>query len=513
MIPARKALKAGLFLLALLAPAGLLPVIADAQTATQANQPPKPELSDKVAGQIQDIVLLMQGNPQAQPPTQPNIPAALAAVNALLPQAAPDSYDTFYLSQIKAQATLNTGDYVSATRALETMLDLLQRHANFDRPDKGARIAVLDTLSRIYLNNAAGEKNPETQKQLFTKALTMLRQWIALVPRPSSDAYTNIASILFQQAIAPKVPDQALLKEAETEANNAMITAIAPKEGVYALMVAIAQAQNDPAKSARYLEVLVANNPKNATYWSMLWNAYLATIESLPEDSFLRNEAYAKAIYTIKRAQQNGFMQTPADFFNVAAIYYQAGQYEGAVDLLEAGLHNGKMDATKYTNWELLANIYRQGLDNVPKSIATFREAMQHFPTDGNIDMQVGQLYFDMQQYRPALEALLAAAKKEVTPKRLPSLYAYIAYVHLYLKEFEQGMEAVKKALELDPNSQEAKGIKSALEDAIQQRDRALGNVPDQPPAPAPQQGQQQQQQQPAQPAQPEAAAAPQPAS
>jgi tetratricopeptide (TPR) repeat protein len=274
---------------------------------------------------------------------------------------------------------------------------------------------------------------------------------------------------------------------------------IKPKDDAYRLIVAISQALGDFTKSAKYLEIMVQNNPKNSSYWLMLLNSYLSAIQSTPEDSFLRNQAYAMGVYTINRAQQNGFMQTPQDYYNKVAMYINSDQLEGAADLLESSLRSGKMESAKYSNWELLANTYIQ-LDEIQKAIDTFRTAQKisDFTNDGNIDMQIGNLYFSMQQYRPALDAMLAASRKEVPPKKAPGLYSFMAYVYLYLKEYDQGMVAVQKSLDLSPNDQSAQGIKRALQEAIEERNQILnrGQQPEAAPQPVQEQQAQAQAQQ-----------------
>ena len=506
--PARNLLKAGLLTLALIAT-----LAATAQTTPAQNQLPKAELSDPISAKMQDIIKLFQGDPATN--LAPNYIATINAVNALLPTVSPESYDTFYLSQLKAQACLMSNDVAGATRPLETMLQLVQRYPNFDGKDHRTRNMTLELLAKIYTQDAANEKNPEIQKQKYNKALAMLRQWIAVVPKPDAATYSLIATILYQQATASndsKRYDQALLKQAETECNNALAAIVKPPDTTYQLMVAIAQAQNDFNKAARYLEIMVQTNPKNSSYWNQLMNSYLSAIDATPPGSFLRNEAYAKAVYTVTRAQQNGFMQNPSDYYNKAALYIQSEQLEGAVDLLESGLRSGKIETTKYSNWELLATCYAE-LGDTQKAIDTYKAAMKFFPNDGNIDMQIGQVSFNKEDYRPALDAFLAATKKQIPPKKEVPLYAYIAYAYLYLKEYEKGMEFVTKALKISPDDQSSKGIQRALQEAIDMRDRALGVKKDQDAAQnQPQQPQQTQQPQTQQPPPAAAPATAQPA-
>jgi len=193
----------------------------------------------------------------------------------------------------------------------------------------------------------------------------------------------------------------------------------------------------------------------------------VSILESSPDSDvsktlkmYLQTNQLQAAADFLETCLNNGTLSSTADYYNLVVMHINLDQNEKAASLLETFLHNGKMEASKYSNWELLANIYQQ-LDNTPKAIATFREAMSHFPTNGNIDMQIGYLYFSMQQYRPALDAMLAATKKEVPSKKLPALWSFIAYLDLKLKEYDAGMEAINKSLEIDPNSKNAKAIRA----------------------------------------------------
>jgi len=468
----RNALKTALLMLALLAAACQLaaaPAKPAAPTpANPATPPPvKKELSQKVQEAMPNISKMISDDPR-------DYDGAIAAINALLPQLVYDSYDNTLLSYLKAQSLISKGDYMPSVPPLETALALSEKYGFFD---KNQQLGILWMLAQLYASDASNEKNPALLQQKYAKALTALRRWLSLTPQPNYQAYIYIASILVQQGrIDSKTPDKDLLKQARDAAINALTLTTKPTESnsAYQLLVGISQALGDFVQSGKYLEIMVQTNPKNQQYWGMLLNSYLQTIEATPDGSFLRNQAYAMAVYTINRAQQNGFMLTPTDYYNKAVMYLNSDQLEGAADLLETSLHGGKMEANKYSNWELLANTYIH-LDEIQKAIDTFREAQKHFPNDGNIDMQIGYLYFNnLQQYRPALEAMLAASKKEVPPKKAPGLYSFMAYVYLYLKEYEPGVEAAKKSLEMDPKNQNAIDIKRALEEAIDEHNRAI---------------------------------------
>ncbi len=427
--------------------------------ALPAQEAPKKELTEKVSESIQNINTLF---------TNKQFDDALRLIDSLLSQVNPNSFDTAYLSQLKAQVLLTKQDYPASIIPLETALRLSEQHKFFEPRQN---LELLWMIAQLYVQDAGTEKNPEVQKLKYTKALQTVRRWLSMSPKPNADAYMYAASILYQQAMGQKEPDKALLKEAASDCNNALQTSIKPKETIYQLLIAIAQTTGELNKAAQYLELLLAANPKNSQYWNSLLYSYITSTENTPEGSFLRNEAYAKAVYTIKRAQAQGYMNTPEDNHRMVAMYVNSSQFEGAIDILEPGLKNGKIDASKYANWELLAQCYLQ-INDTKNAIRIFQEASKKFPTEGNIDMQIGNLYYNMEQYRLALDNMIVAARKGVS-KPAP-LYFFIAYLHLELKELEPALAAINKSLELNPNANDAKNLKQAIESSIEERDRNL---------------------------------------
>lgn len=451
--------KSGITKISALLLAILLPVSLFAQ------EPPKRELTEKVSEQVPIITKMIQ--------EEKNFDGALVSLNALLSQVKPESFDTAVLSQLKAQALLNKQDFAGATVPIENALRLSESYNFFE---KRGELELLWMLAQIYVQDASMEKNPDIQKQKFARALATVRKWLSKTPRPSYEAYSFAASILYQQAQptpgTKEEPNKELLKEAEDMCLNALTTSIRPRDQIYQLLVAIAQSRNDPDTAAKYLELMVAANPKVAQNWNMLLGSYLTAAEPLPEGSFLRNDAYAKAVYTILRAQQNGFMGTPMDYQRLLLCYFNSGQHEGSIDVLENGLRQGKLENT-YKNWEILAQCYLQ-INQIQKAIDTYKEAAKHFPTDGNIDMQIGNLYYMIEQYRPALASMKTAATKGVPPGKLPSLLFFTGYLHYELKELEEAKASVEKSLELKPDDRNAKDVLTAINEAIEERNRAL---------------------------------------
>ncbi|MDF9834139.1 tetratricopeptide (TPR) repeat protein [Ereboglobus sp. PH5-5] len=444
---------------------GILLIAAITSISLVAQQAPKPELSEKVSESIQAIGKKIVEEPR-------DLDGAINDINALLAQVKPDSFDTAYLTQLKAQAYINKQDYASTIPLLETVYRLAKEYKYFGVEQE---LGVTWMLAQLYVQDASMEKNAEIQKGKFAKALSMVREWLSKTKKPTFEAYHYAASILYQQATgggSGAEVDKELLKQAAQECQNALTMSIRAREQIYQLLVAIAQAANDYETATKYLELMVAANPKSAQYWTMLLSMYLGSAEGLPEGSFLRNDAYARAVYTIERAQANGFMTAPGDYQRKLACYFNSGQFEGTVDILEDGLRNGKVENTQ-KNWELLSSCYLQ-LNRTQKAIDALVDASKIFKDSGDLDMQIGYLYYGNEQYQKALEFMKVARDKGVDKNRTASLLFFIGYLHFELKELDEALASVEKALEVDANNQNAREVQRAIKEAIDDRNRNL---------------------------------------
>lgn len=459
--------------------------------AAQADE--KPQLSDKVSEQVAALGKMLNDKQYDQ---------LVDAVDKLIAQAKPNSFDIAYLSQMKVQAYLYKSAYAAAIAPLETALSLSERYKYFE---KRGELELRWLLAQLYAQEAATEKNPEVKRAKYNKAYETVRQWLNETPKPTVEALLFSASILYSQATDnTDTPDLARLALAESECRKGLLLEVKPREQLYTLLIATLQVQSqalmteaekdekagkDSAaekkaqgvaklmEASEYLELLVQQNPNNSQYWGQLLNPYLIQAESLKEGTLQRQDAYAKAIITIERAQKAGFLKTPEDYFRLVGIYFNSNQFEGAIDLLESGLRDGRIEPTQ-KNWEMLAQTYVQIRDE-KKALNSYKEIAKMFPKDGTIDMQIGNLLYNLDNYPEALKYMQSAVDKGV-PRPGP-LQFFIAYLMFELKQLDDAKAAVDKALTLAPESREAKDLKQAIDDAIKDRDARLNrNQPQQ---------------------------------
>jgi tetratricopeptide (TPR) repeat protein len=458
--------------------------VASLWMAAQADE--KPQLSEAVSGKISDLYKKLN---------EKSYDAVIAEATQLIAGAKPNSYDIALLSQLKVQGYLYKSAYTEAIAPLETALSLGDRYKYFERRQL---LELRWLLAQLYAQEAATEKSPDLKRTKYSKAYETVRRWLSDTPTPTVEALLFAASILYTQAVeGSDTPDLERLGMAEAECRKALLLDVKPREQIYTLLVASLQMQssalmaasdNDKAgdktaaeekrkrgidkllEASKYLELLVEQKPTNSQYWPQLLNPYLIQAESLPEGTLQRQEAYAKAIITIERAQKMGFLKSPDDHFRLVGIYFNSGQFEGAIDLLSSGLKDGQIEPT-LKNWELLAQTYVQIKDE-PKAIKTYLEISKLFPKEGTIDMQIGNLYYNQDKYEEALGYMQSAVDKGV-PRPGP-LQFFVSYLLFELKKIDEASVAIEKALAITPDSREARDLKTAIDDAIKERDFLL---------------------------------------
>jgi predicted Zn-dependent protease len=256
------------------------------------------------------------------------------------------------------------------------------------------------------------------------------------------------------------------MKQAATEAEKALYLVIKPKEENYTLLLAALQQLGENQRCADILELLVKKFPNNKSYWPLLFNTYI-TLQGSGDKAF-----DLSAVVALERAQAAGQMVTNKDNFMLAGLYYNIQQYAFAADLLEQGLRNGKIDPEQ-KNWELLATSYQQ-TNREARAVETFLEAIKLFPKSPNLELQLGQIYYNSDKHADAYKHFQAAVSKGLEhPSQTLVLISYLA---LEDKRLEDALAASEKAVAADPKSKEAQAILKVVKDTIAERDIFLKN-------------------------------------
>ena len=398
-----------------------------------------------------------------------NWDGAMAVIDSVLVGLDPNGYDTAFLSDIKAKIFLQKNDYASAIAPMETTLRLADANKNFF--DKKTILDVVYLLAQIYYQEGTSSKDPTVQKNYFNKSSAYIKRWLQTTPKKNQEASLFYASILYNQAVVnPDKVDLDLIKRVQTEVKEGLLTSLKPKEGFYVLLSASLQQIGDLAGSAEVLEQMVKVKPDNRTYWLQLLAAYLNLGGGTEKDEQKSRESFARAINTMERAQALGLMQTPKDNYNLVTMYYNAGQFGRATDLLYSGLKSGAIESD-LKNWQLLAYSYQQ-IGRDAQAIAVLKEAGTAFPT-GQIEFQIGQIYSQMDNRTAEAYAYYSKAVEKGGLEKPHSAYMFLAYTAFELEKFDEALAAINQTIGSPDGQKDAQAprLKQAIEDAVKERE------------------------------------------
>ena len=398
-----------------------------------------------------------------------NWDGAMAVIDSGLVDLDPNGYDTAFLSDIKAKIFLQKNDYASAIAPMETTLRLADANKNFF--DKKTILDVVYFLAQIYYQEGTSSKDPTVQKNYFNKSSAYIKRWLQTTPKKNQEASLFYASILYNQAVVnPDKVDLDLIKRVQTEVKEGLLTSLKPKEGFYVLLLASLQQIGDLAGSAEVLEQMVKVKPDNRTYWLQLLAAYLNLGGGTEKDEQKSRESFARAINTMERAQALGLMQTPKDNYNLVTMYYNAGQFGRATDLLYSGLKSGAIESD-LKNWQLLAYSYQQ-IGRDAQAIAVLKEAGTAFPT-GQIEFQIGQIYSQMDNRTAEAYAYYSKAVEKGGLEKPHSAYMFLAYTAFELEKFDEALAAINQTIGSPDGQKDAQAprLKQAIEDAVKERE------------------------------------------
>jgi hypothetical protein len=388
-------------------------------------------------------------------------------LDSIVPLVGPTSYDMALILDMKAKLYLQQDLLAKAIEPWEQALRLSDQHEYFDEKTSND-IALY--LAQIIMSEATNIKDPAGQQQMINKALGYLKRHLANSKKPSIETQMLYAQLLYQQAVAdPNKINQDLLKQAREVVEKGMLSTLQPKEGFYMLLLAILQQQNETQRSAELLEIIAKKFPGKKDYWPLLMATYLnlATTEKNPER---QREHYIRAINTTERAQALGFMKTPKDNYNLVTIYITAGQFSKATEILHAGLKNGSIEST-LGNWRILGSYYQQANKEL-MAIEALKEAAKLFPTEGMLDLQIGEIYRQLEKTKEARDFYQSAIRKGKLEKPQVA-YQLVAYTSMELDDWDTAKQAIDKAAQSPEfaKDQQMKSLKDHIDNTVRERE------------------------------------------
>lgn len=383
----------------------------------------------------------------------------------------PNSYDEALILDMKAKIYGMTNQLGKAIAPWERAVELSDKYGYF--PEKTV-LDIVFFLGQLYAQEATTSKDPKLQPVYFTKALTYFKRFLDKTPKPTPEAVSTYAMLLYYKAVAdPNKVDQAMLQEARKVVENALTTAIKPKESFYQLLLALQQQQNDLSGSAELLELLLKQTPNKKDHWQMLMGLYLQLGEKVKEkDPTLAREYLVRAILTAERAQKLNFLNTPKDNMNLVSLYLLANQFTKGTELLYNGMKGGTIESLPH-NWRILGRYYQEANMNA-EAVKVLQEATKLFPTNGELEVQIAQIYLQMEKTKEAFEHAKAAMTKGnlegTKPYGVTYLVAYTAYELGNIDEASAAISAAEKFEESKKDQQFAR-LRDVVKEAISERE------------------------------------------
>jgi len=437
----------------------LLALAGGAARTLHAQQAPVNQPSERAATDLAKIQPLMDAQ---------DWNGVINLMRSILAYAAPNSFDQALANDILSKSYLQIGDYTASLAPLELAYQSALTNGFFDEKSQLERLYL---LAQIYYQEASTTKVRSAQTEAFNKALGYVEKWINLQDEPSSDGRMFYISLLYNQALLdPEKVDMGLLKRAQQQCEVALQAEIAPKEGLYLILIATLQQESNFARTTEFLELLAKQYPTKQTYWQQLFATYsnLSAEAKRPEDA----ESYnLRAVVTLERAQALGFMNTPKDNYNLVGIYFNIGQFGKATELLHAGLRSGAIEAD-IKKWELLAYSFLQ-VNRELTAIEVLKEAIQQFPESGQLDNQIAQIYYSLNQSEQAYRYLNSALAKGGIDN-IGAVHYFKAYICFELQKLDEALVAINLAADLQrTENAQLPGLRQAIQDAIANREAA----------------------------------------
>jgi tetratricopeptide (TPR) repeat protein len=386
-----------------------------------------------------------------------------------IPNVKPDSYDQAYILDMKAKIFMGQEKYGQAIAPAEQALAISDRHHYFD---EAATLQTVNLLARLIYAEAVNVKGAQ-QQEMIAKSAAYLKRYLNASKKVSPDDTMFYAQLLYAQATADQAHiNEAMLREARQVIEDGMLKAVAPKEGFYQLLLALVQQENDYAKSAELLELVIAKFPGKTSYWPILMASYLQ-LAGQEKDPGRQRDYYIRAINTIERAQAAGQMLDPKNNYNLVTIYIAAGQFSKATDLLHAGLKKGTIEST-LANWRVLGSYYQQANKDA-EAIEALKEAEKLFPDQGMIDLHIGEIYRGLEKTKEARDYYRLAIKKKNTLEKPHVAYQLLAFAAMELDDWDEALMAITEASK-SPEFQKDKqmqNLKDHIETTVKERNAA----------------------------------------
>jgi tetratricopeptide (TPR) repeat protein len=389
-----------------------------------------------------------------------------------LAEVKPGSYDEAVILDVRARTFGLMEQGAKAIAPWERALQVSDDNGYFGERQT---LEIVLLLAQLRTQQAFATKDAPEQARHFTAASAHFDRYLRKFPAPAPEVMMNYATVLYHQATAdPNRVDAGLLRAARELTDRGLKASIRPREGFYQLKLAVLQQENDYAGASDLIELLVHQKPESKDYWQALMQIYVQLSEpAKTSEPALARQYLVRAIVTYERAQAHGFLNSPKQNLHLASLHFLANQFTQGTELLYRGMKNGTIESEP-NNWRLLGRFYQEANQN-PQAIAVLEEGITLFPANGELEMQLAHLHYQLEQNAAALtHAKAAAAKGNFETTKPFAVFYLIAYTAFDLGRLEDAQQAIASAEkfpeEVNREAQFSK-LKSVIADTIAQRE------------------------------------------
>ncbi len=151
-----------------------------------------------------------------------------------------------------------------------------------------------------------------------------------------------------------------------------------------------------------------------------------------------------------EREERENLMDAVKESFNAGILFFQYGRYEQAAGAFKEA---AERDENQPLIWAHLGKTYRE-LKQYDEAVEAYNRAILLKPEDPFFYQSVARIYLDSGQAEMAEESYRKAANltADTNPKEAATNYYNMGVIHINGGRNTKAMEAMKKALEIDPD-------------------------------------------------------------
>jgi len=337
-----------------------------------------------------------------------------------------NAYERANLLNFYAVAYFELDDYDSAAGSYEAILALPRA----ELPDPIVQTAMKNLASAYW--------NLERPHD----ALAMLDQWMALPgTRPASSDWYLKATMHYQVGEFDAGVDAALQAIGLAEEQGKL-----GEESWYQLLAALYDELGETGRVIDTLTILVEN-----------WTRREHVLQLAGQLNQAGRDAEMLTLFEIAYAM--GWLRSSSELVGLASLQLQAELPFKAAQVLEAGLADGRIEATERT-WNMLAQAW-QYAGHHAQAIPAFEEASA-LADDGNIDVRMAQSLARLARWDECVQTLERAFESGGIDAP-DQAYLQLGHCHYFLKQWDEADAAFAQAEKTDRSRQTARQYRALV--------------------------------------------------